>query len=127
MSGTVPELRGLRTSTRRPLKPANLPEVVQSLLNGGDIIEAYRTAESFASTSLQAKAEQLIAGEAPTDSSAHERIEVFIDDLKQKIVRELPQLVTAMMLFVMYAEPNADVAVFEQLLADLVKARRRIE
>jgi helicase len=127
LSGTVPELRELRTSNRRPLKPGNLPKVVQSLLDGGDIIDAYRTAESFASKAMQKKAEELISGDAPTDSSAHERIEVFIDDLKQKIVRELPQLIKAMMLFKRYEQPNADLEVFENLIAELDKARRRIE
>jgi helicase len=127
LSGTVPELRELRISNRRPLKPGNLPEVIQSLLNGGGIIDAYRTAESSASKAMQKKAEELISGNAPTDSSAHERIEVFIDDLKQKIVRELPQLINAMMLFKRYEQPNADLEVFEQLISELDKARHRIE
>lgn len=127
LSGTVPELRSIRTSNRRPLKPANLPEVVQSLLNGGSIIDAYRKAESSASKAMQTKAEELIAGNASTDSSAHERIEVFIDDLKQKIIRELPQIINAMLLFRRYKRSNADVAVFEQLLMKLDDARRRIE
>jgi helicase len=127
LSGAVPELRQLRTSNRRPLKPGNLPDVVQSLLDGGTIIDAYRTAESFAAKAMQKKAEELISGNAPTDSSAHERIEVFIDDLKQKVVRELPQLINAIMLFRRYKQPNAELGVFEQLISELDKVRHRIE
>ncbi len=127
LSGTVPELRALRTSNHRPLRPSNLPAVVQSLLDGGDIIAAYRAAEQSASAAVRKKAEDLIAGKAPMDSSAHERIEVFIDDLKQKVVRELPQLIGAMMLLLRYKTPNASLQAFEQLLSDLVRARQRIE
>lgn len=127
LSGTVPELRELRDTNRRPLKPNNLPAVVLSLLKGGTIIDAYLTAESFASVALRKKAEELISGNAPTDSSAHERIEVFIDDLKQKVVRELPQLINAMMIFKRFRQPLAELAVFQQLISQIEKARKRIE
>ena len=50
------------------------------------------------------KAEELITGDAATDSSAHERVEAFIDDLKQKIVRELPQLINAMTNFLRFRQ-----------------------
>jgi hypothetical protein len=127
LSGTVPELRALRTSNRRPLKPDNLAEVVQALLAGGDIVAAYRTEELSSSSAMRKKAEELIAGAAPTNSSTHERIEAFIDDLKHKIVHELPQLIGAMLLLLRYRDADADLSVFEQVLTDLSKARKRIE
>jgi helicase len=123
----IPEARELRESNRRPLRAENLARVIKNLIDGGSVTDAYLIAEHVAGSGTQKKALELVAGRADNDATSHERIEVFLEDLKYKLIHELPVLISAMQNMLEYRRPGANVNTFNSLLKQLTDLRMRIE
>ena len=98
------------------LKEGNLSTVFDALTHNASLTEAYLVAESEASATIFRRAKTLINGRAADDDSVHQRFEAFSDDLKRKVLSEIPALANAMRLFIEYRAPNADLSAFDSVL-----------
>ena len=114
LGGQIPEVSELRVSNRRPLKDDNIGEIYLALARGNSLSEAYLLAET--SPTQIRKAKRLVKGEAQDADTIHARFETFADDLKRKLLTEVPAVAKAMKLFVEYKSGHLDVSEYEQVL-----------
>lgn len=127
LGGRIPEVSELRDTNRRPLKEENLGEVFAALSDGASMRDVYLLAEESASTAIRKVAKKLVDGNASTDAAVHARFEVFADELKRKLLFEVPLVANAMKLYIEYRSPRVDIASFEQVLAVSAKLRDVID
>lgn len=127
LGGVIPEITELRGNTRRPLKEQNISRVFTSLSTGGSISEAYLIAEESASNAIQRKASKLVEGEAGYTDSVHARFEHFADELKRKLLQEVPKIANAMRLFIEYKGLAESTENFEQLIQMTKEIRKVID
>jgi len=127
LGGRIPEVTELRDTNRRPLKEQNLGEVFSALSGGASMRDVYLLAEESASSATRKLAKKLVAGNASTDDPVHARFEVFADELKRKLLFEIPSVANAMKLYIEYRSPRVDISSFEQVLAVSAKLSNVID
>jgi hypothetical protein len=125
LGGQIPEVSELRVSTRRPLKDENLAAIYSKLSEGASLSDVYLLAEK--GTSKLPSAKQLVGGDASDNDTVHARFEVFADELKRKLLVEIPALAKAMKFYVEYRSPSVDISGFEKILNSTDKLRKIID
>lgn len=127
LGGRIPEVTELKTSNRRPLSDANIADVFEVLQAGGDLTDAYLRAEASASGATQKRAELLVVGKAKNDDSVHGRFEAFCDDVKRKLLIEIPSVAKAMRAFVVYEAEDYDTTSFDVVIDVTSKIKEVID